>query len=139
MKEIAHQTTFTEQASPKDRHTPFLRRVFTEQNVNPFDQIKWTLRDAVIGTEEKKVFEQKNVEFPEFWSQNAVNITASKYFRGKLGAPNRERSVKQMVTRVAHTIRGWGESSNYFIFKIYFLIDLLVNKSLFFGVVSVCS
>ncbi len=114
MKEIAHQTTFTEQASPKDRHTPFLRRVFTEQNVDPFDQIKWTLRDAVIGTEEKKVFEQKNVEFPEFWSQNAVNITASKYFRGKLGAPNREHSVRQMVTRVAHTIRGWGESSNYF-------------------------
>ncbi|PIR89028.1 MAG: ribonucleoside-diphosphate reductase, adenosylcobalamin-dependent [Candidatus Harrisonbacteria bacterium CG10_big_fil_rev_8_21_14_0_10_40_38] len=84
-------------------------RVFTKQGVHPFDAVTWVKRDAVIESGDKKVFEQYGVEFPDFWSQNAVNITTSKYFRGKLGSPERETSLKQMITRVAHTIRVWGE------------------------------
>jgi ribonucleoside-diphosphate reductase alpha chain len=68
----------------------------------------------MIGGGEKKAFEQRDVEFPEAWSQNAVNITASKYFRGVMGTGKRERSVKQIITRVVKTIRGWGERFGYF-------------------------
>lgn len=91
-----------------------VHRIFTHEHTHPFDEINWVKRDASIGSGEKKVFEQTGVEFPDFWSQNAVNITASKYFRGKLGTPEREWSVKQMVMRVAHTIRLWGERLEYF-------------------------
>lgn len=86
-----------------------LKRFFTKKDVHPYDEINWVKRDAQVGK-----FEQKGVEFPDFWSENAVNITASKYFRGKLNTPGRERSVKHMVSRVAKTIRGWGENFGYF-------------------------
>lgn len=86
-----------------------IRRVFTKKGVHPFDEIKWVRRDAKVGK-----FEQNGVEFPENWSDNAVNITASKYFRGKLNTPEREDSLKQMITRVAKVIRGWGEELGYF-------------------------
>lgn len=91
-----------------------LRRMYTREGVHPFDEVNWVRRDAVVGSGEKKVFEQKNCEFPDFWSANAVNIAASKYFRGKLGSPEREESVKQMVSRVTTTLRSWGEKSGYF-------------------------
>ena len=90
------------------------RRVFTKPGVHPFDEINWVKRDAMIGSGEKKVFEQLGVEFPDFWSQNAVNITSAKYFRGKLGSPEREWSVKQMISRVTRVIRAWGEKFGYF-------------------------
>ncbi len=77
--------------------------------VHPFDEIKWVKRDAQVGK-----FEQKDVEFPDFWSEHAVNITASKYFRGKLNTPQRELSVKEMINRVVRVIRGWGEEFGYF-------------------------
>jgi len=91
-----------------------LKRVFTREGVNVFDEVKWVKSDAIVGGPGKKVFEQKNVEFPDFWSQNAVNITVSKYFRGKLDSPERELSAKQIISRVVETIRGWGEQSEYF-------------------------
>jgi len=91
-----------------------LKRIFTKDGVNPFDEVVWTKRDVVVGGSGKKVFEQKNVEFPDFWSLNAVNITTSKYFRGKLGNPERESSARQMISRVTKTIRDWGEQSRYF-------------------------
>ncbi|KKT90925.1 MAG: Ribonucleotide reductase of class II (Coenzyme B12-dependent) [Candidatus Jorgensenbacteria bacterium GW2011_GWA2_45_13] len=91
-----------------------LKRHFTKEGVHPFDEVKWVRRDAVVGSGEKKVFEQKNVEFPDFWSANAVNITVAKYFRGKLGTPMREESAKQMISRVTKVIREWGEKSGYF-------------------------
>ncbi len=94
------------------RAIPF-RRTFTKEKIHPFDEINWVRRDVVVGGE-KKVFEQKNVEFPDFWSMNAVNITTSKYFRGKLGTPDREESLKVMITRVTKTIREWGEQYGYF-------------------------
>lgn len=98
----------------KTKNDITLRRLFTREGVHPFDSINWIRRDAVVGSGEKKVFEQKDVEAPDFWSQNAINITAAKYFRGKLGSPEREESVKQIVTRITGTMRGWGEKYGYF-------------------------
>src|SRR4051794_34307169 len=91
-----------------------IERRFSTAGVHPFDQIEWEIRDAVIGDPADPAFEQRGVEFPAFWSQNATNIVAQKYFRGKLGAPERESSVKQMISRVAGTIAGWGRERGYF-------------------------
>src|SRR5687768_2309798 len=91
-----------------------VERRFTSPGVHPFDEVEWEVRDAVIGDPENPAFEQHEVEFPKSWSQNATNIVAQKYFRGKLGSPERERSVKQMISRVAGTIAGWGRQGGYF-------------------------
>ncbi len=82
--------------------------------MHPFDEIEWELRDAVIGDPANPAFEQLGVEFPKSWSQNATNIVAQKYFRGRLGTDERENSVKQMISRVAGTIAGWGRDGGYF-------------------------
>jgi ribonucleoside-diphosphate reductase alpha chain len=89
-------------------------RRFTTPGVHPFDAVEWELRDARIGQGDNVAFEQRDVEFPVTWSQNATNIVAQKYFRGQLNSPARERSVKQMVGRVAGTIAGWGRERGYF-------------------------
>ena len=91
-----------------------VERRYTEAGVHPFEAIDWEIRDAVIGNPEKPAFEQRGVEFPKSWSQNATNIVAQKYFRGQLGSAERESSVKQMVGRVAGTIAGWGRELGYF-------------------------
>ncbi len=91
-----------------------MRRYFTTPNEHPFDAIEWELRDARIGHGDKVSFEQRGVEFPKSWSQNATNIVTQKYFRGKPDAPERERSVRQMLTRVAGTIASWGRERGYF-------------------------
>src|SRR5213593_3527008 len=91
-----------------------LERHFTRDGVHPYDEIEWELRDASIGGEGGKVFEQKGVEVPKFWSMTATNVVASKYFRGKLSAPDREWSVKQMVDRVVDQITRWGVEGGYF-------------------------
>src|SRR3954469_19649510 len=83
-------------------------RRHTTAGAHPFDEIEWEVRDAIIGDPENPAFEQRGVEFPKSWSQNATNIVAQKYFRGRLGSPERESSVKQMISRVAGTIAGWG-------------------------------
>ena len=80
----------------------------------PLSTVEWELRDARIGHGGKVSFEQTGVEFPKSWSQNSTNIVAQKYFRGRLGSEERERSVKQMLTRVAGTIAGWGAVRGYF-------------------------
>ena len=87
-----------------------VRRLFTRPGTHPFESVEWEIRDARIGS----VFEQKDVEFPSTWSQNATNIVAQKYFRGQLDSPARERSVKQIVSRVAGTIADWGRERGYF-------------------------
>jgi ribonucleoside-diphosphate reductase alpha chain len=92
----------------------FIRRLFTTPGVHPFEAVEWELRDARIGHGDRIAFEQENVEFPKSWSQNATNIVAQKYFRGQLGSPTRERSVKEMISRVAGTITGWGRTGGYF-------------------------
>ena len=90
-------------------------RYFTLPGVDPYDEIEWEVRSAVIGNEKGKVvFEQRDVEIPRFWSQQATNIVVSKYFRGQLGTPGRERSVKALVGRVVDTITGWARDDKYF-------------------------
>jgi ribonucleoside-diphosphate reductase alpha chain len=91
-----------------------LRRVFTTPEKHPFDTVAWERRDARIGHGDHVHFEQLDVEFPASWSQNATNIVAQKYFRGQLSSPERERSVKQMIGRVAGTIADWGRARGYF-------------------------
>src|SRR4051812_47790207 len=86
-----------------------VRRLFTRPAAHPFDELEWELRTAAVGS-----FRQDDVEFPKSWSQNATNIVAQKYFRGQLDSPTRERSVKQMVGRVAGTIADWGRERGYF-------------------------
>ena len=104
------------QLSPESRdgHGLTVRRYLTTPDEHPFDAIEWELRDARIGHGDKVAFEQTGVEFPKSWSQNATNIVAQKYFRGQLGSPAREHSVKQMIGRVAGTIAGWGRERGYF-------------------------
>jgi ribonucleoside-diphosphate reductase alpha chain len=91
-----------------------IRRYFTTPETHPFDAVEWETRDARIGHGDKVSFEQRDVEFPKSWSQNATNIVAQKYFRGQLDSPVRERSVRQMIGRVAGTIAGWGRERGYF-------------------------
>src|SRR3954469_10780462 len=86
-----------------------IRRLFTSPGVHPFDSVEWESRTAAVGS-----FHQDDVEFPASWSQNATNIVAQKYFRGQLGHPAREHSVKQMIGRVSGTIAGWGRELGYF-------------------------
>src|SRR5580658_10447132 len=90
-------------------------RFFTEAGVDPFDEVEWEVRAAVIGNERGEVvFEQHEVEIPRFWSQQATNIVVSKYFRGQIGSPEREDSVKQLIGRVVTTITAWARSNKYF-------------------------
>ena len=92
-----------------------LSRFFTRPGVDPFDEVEWERRTARIeGPDGQPVFEQPDVEFPAFWSQNATNVVASKYFRGPLGTPQRERSVRQLIGRVVETITAWGLKDGYF-------------------------
>ena len=91
-----------------------VRRFFTIPGRDPFDEIEWETRDALIPGKDGPAFEQKDVEFPKFWSQTATNIVAQKYFRGRMSSPERETSVKQMIGRVVDTIGGWGREGGYF-------------------------
>ena len=91
-----------------------VERFFTIPGRDPFEEVEWEIRDAFIPGKDKPVFEQKDVEFPKFWSQTATNIVAQKYFRGRMGSPERETSVKQMIGRVVDTIGGWGREGGYF-------------------------
>src|SRR5260370_22226060 len=90
-------------------------RFFTEAGIDPFDEIEWDLRAAIIGNEKGDVvFEQRDVEIPKSWSQQATNIVVSKYFRGQMGAPEREFSVRQLIGRVVDTITRWAQGQDYF-------------------------
>ncbi|TME71549.1 MAG: vitamin B12-dependent ribonucleotide reductase [Chloroflexi bacterium] len=100
-----------ERAEPKGLR---IDRRFTREGTHPYDEIEWERRDSAIPGETGNVFEQKAVEVPKFWSQTATNVVASKYFRGKLGSPERESSVKQMVDRVVDTIARAGFEGGYF-------------------------
>src|SRR5688572_2077131 len=96
------------------RGLTFERR-WTRPGVQPYDEITWEYRTAGISSETgKSVFEQKNVEVPDFWSQLATNVVVSKYFRGHLNTPERETSVRQLIDRVVNTITAWAETQRYF-------------------------
>ena len=91
------------------------KRYFTRAGVAPFDEVQWETRSATITNEKgETVFEQHDVEIPTSWSQVATNVVVSKYFRGVIGTPERERSVKQLIGRVVRTIHGWAEKQGYF-------------------------
>jgi ribonucleoside-diphosphate reductase alpha chain len=90
-------------------------RRFVPAGTDPFDTVEWEIRSAVISGESgETVFEQRDVEMPKPWSQLATNVVVSKYFRGPLGTPERERSVRQLIGRVVSTLGEWGTSQGYF-------------------------
>jgi ribonucleoside-diphosphate reductase alpha chain len=92
-----------------------ITRYFSRAGVSPYDEIDWELRTAsIINEKGKVVFEQANVEIPKAWSLMATQVVVSKYFRGPLGTPQREHSVRQMIGRVVETIAGWGKKDGYF-------------------------
>src|SRR5574341_1334351 len=101
----------TRKATSTEPRLP-ITRFFTKPEVDPYDELQWELRSAVIeGADGKPVFEQHEIEFPASWSQNATNVVASKYFRGPLKPANgmvRESSVKQLIDRVVNQITEWG-------------------------------
>jgi len=107
----------TLQSVPPSPQVPGLEyeRFFSTEGVDPFDEVEWELRSAVIGSEKGEVvFEQRDVEIPKSWSQQATNIVVSKYFRGQIGTAERERSVKQLIGRVVDTITAWAARQKYF-------------------------
>ncbi len=105
----------SETATKPARQGVTFRRFFTKAGAHPFDEVEWELRTASIQNESgRTIFEQSNVETPKEWSMTATNIVASKYFHGKLGTPERESSVRQLVSRVADTIADWGWEGGYF-------------------------
>jgi ribonucleoside-diphosphate reductase alpha chain len=109
--------TSTPGQTPSKKKAPGLgfRRFFTKPGVSPYDEVEWDLRTAQITDAQGNViFEQKDVEVPKDWSMTATNIVASKYLHGKLGTPQRETGVRQLVSRVAETIRDWGMAQGYF-------------------------
>src|SRR6478672_9491220 len=120
----AKQATQTAQAPPQEEEfvnsvldeeaSVGPKRYFTIPGRDPFDEIEWETRDAFIPGKNGPAFEQRNVEFPKFWSQTATNIVAQKYFRGRMSSPERETSVKQMIGRVVGTIAAWGRDGGYF-------------------------
>jgi len=104
-------------ADPNKKKVPGLqfRRLFTKPGVSPYHEIEWELRLAQITDAQGNViFEQKDVEVPKDWSMTATNIVASKYLHGTVGTPERETGVRQLITRVAETIRDWGKADGYF-------------------------
>jgi ribonucleoside-diphosphate reductase alpha chain len=107
--------TTTRAATPASVPGLEFERFFSREGIDPFDEIEWDIRSAVIGNEKGAVvFEQRDVEIPRFWSQQATNIVVSKYFRGQIGSPERERSVKQLIGRVVDTITEWARGLQYF-------------------------
>ena len=107
----AKATAKTRNGIPFPRH--FTARL--ETGKTPYDEVSWETRTALIANDKGSViFEQRDVEAPADWSQTATNIVASKYFYGRLGSPERETSVAQLVERVVDTITGWGQRDGYF-------------------------
>jgi len=102
-------------STPEKRTGLSFRRHFTRAGRHPYDELTWEQRSAVINDERgQPVFEQHGIEVPSTWSQTATNIVSSKYFRGQIGSPQRERSVKVLISRVVDTIRSWGDAQGYF-------------------------
>ena len=101
--------------SARKRQRLTIPRYFTRVGEDPFDAVDWAIRGAKITNESGDVvFEQNDVEIPASWSQLATNVVVSKYFRGHIGSPDRETSVRQLIGRVVGRLRGWGEDAGYF-------------------------
>ncbi len=115
LKTVTESTTPAVQNAKKKPSGLSFRRFFTKPGVSPYSEVEWDLRLAQITDSQGNViFEQKDVEVPKDWSMTATNIVASKYLHGKLGTPERETGIRQLVARVAETIRDWGMAQGYF-------------------------
>jgi ribonucleoside-diphosphate reductase alpha chain len=118
MPEVSDQLkTQTAASNATKKKAPGLtfRRFFTKPGVSPYSEVEWELRTAQItDSQGGMIFEQKNVEVPKDWSMTATNIVASKYLHGQIGTDERETGVRQLVARVAETIRDWGMKDGYF-------------------------
>lgn len=117
LKEDGGQQNISVNESSRNKGLRF-ERYFTKAGVHPYDEISWVKRDAVITNEKGKVvFEQKGVEFPDFWSDQAIKVVVSRYFRGQSGTPQRETSVRQVIDRIIKTVRTKAEEARYFASK----------------------
>ncbi|MCU1255290.1 MAG: ribonucleoside-diphosphate reductase, adenosylcobalamin-dependent, partial [Candidatus Angelobacter sp.] len=117
MKEITKTQTQQPASGQAGPAAPGLKfpRYFTRTGVSPYDEVEWELRTASItDAKGNSIFEQRNVESPKDWSMTAINIVASKYLHGTLGTPQRETGVRQLIQRVAESIRDWGWQQGYF-------------------------
>jgi ribonucleoside-diphosphate reductase alpha chain len=139
--DAAEQTTTTTTAPARSTASGLhFSRHFTRPGLNPFDELAWEFRDAIIQDfKGRLVFEQKAVEVPSDWSVTATNIVASKYLHGQVGTPGRENGVRALISRVAESIRDWGIRDGYFATaedaEIFFaeLTHLLVNQKCAFN------
>src|ERR1700726_2510471 len=114
-KAIVAEATFVPAVPRKKAPGLSFRRCFTRPGVSPYDDVQWERRTASItDSKGNTIFEQKDVEVPIDWSMTATNIVASKYLHGKMNTPERETGVRQLVARVAETIRDWGLAQGYF-------------------------
>ena len=112
MREAAKQNEIQRASQSRKRALPLKRR-FTKAGVHPFDEVQWRMHKVLVrGSNGSK--EERELEFPAFWSDNAASIAGSKYFRGRIGSPERETSVRSMITRVVSVISAWGRDSGYF-------------------------
>jgi ribonucleoside-diphosphate reductase alpha chain len=110
----SERTASTQQQTRQAPGLAFIRH-FTQPGESPYDKLTWERRTAaIIDSKGNVIFEQKDVEVPSDWSMTATNIVASKYLHGQLGTPQRESGVRQLVSRVAETIRDWGFAGGYF-------------------------
>ncbi len=116
MQEIKQAGVATKPDRTENRHQGLrFQRYFTRPGIHPFDELEWELRAATISNEKgEKIFEQRDVEIPKTWSMTATNVVVSKYFHGRIGTPERESSVKQLIERVARTYYRWGLKDGYF-------------------------
>jgi len=113
--QIAAATTVASSSKPSKTYGLSFRRLFTKAGISPYDEVEWEKRTAtIVDSKGNIIFEQKEVEVPKDWSMTATNIVASKYLHGQLGTPERETGVRQLVGRVAETIRDWGLAQGYF-------------------------
>src|SRR6185437_12652390 len=115
MNETHLQTSTKVFASTDSQSGLRFTRRFSRQGISPYDEVQWEKRTALItDSKGNTIFEQKDVEVPYDWSMTATNIVASKYLHGQIGTPERETGVRQLVQRVAETVRDWGIKGGYF-------------------------
>jgi len=115
MNEVQLQTSAAALQTPYTQRGLIFSRRFTTEGVSPYSELQWERRTASItDTKGNTIFEQKDVEVPEDWSMTATNIVASKYLHGRIDTSERETGVRQLVERVAETIRDWGQAGGYF-------------------------
>jgi ribonucleoside-diphosphate reductase alpha chain len=115
MNEAYLQTAASALQTPYTQKGLTFPRRFSKEGISPYDDVQWERRTALItDTKGNTIFEQKDVEVPVDWSMTATNIVASKYLHGQIGTPERETGVRQLVGRVAETVRDWGLGGGYF-------------------------